>query len=85
MLMVVLISLGLAVFKSDRFNALFGENSSAFEAIARRIEFSYRYGHGGAEDIYREGYGYGDSSHEGYNDTTAGKTRFFSPLEPYQE
>lgn len=44
MLFLVVMTLTMTVFKSQAFQDFFGENSTFFEAIIKKIEYSYRYG-----------------------------------------
>lgn len=83
LLMVVLMTMGLAFFKSNAFENFFGPNSGVFTAIARKMEFSYRYGHNGIEDTYGENYT--SEGHEAYFNNEEGKSRFFAPIQPHNE
>ena len=79
LLLVVVVMLANTFFRSDAFRDNLGENSSLFEALAKEIEFSYRYG-----SAYNNSSTYNDfpaasSGHESYF-RDASNSRFFGPL-----
>jgi cystathionine beta-lyase/cystathionine gamma-synthase len=80
LLLFVVVSLGLAVFNSRPFKELFGPNSSAFEAVRKRMEYNYRYTQDGREDTL-------GSEYSGFHDSyvNGGSTHFFSPQSAYPE
>ncbi len=83
LLMAVVVSMGMAVFKSKVFTDFMGPNSVYFETLRKNFEFSYRYGSppSGLEDP-SEGNAYA-SRHESYFNGSINETRFFTPVETY--
>ncbi|OIQ18546.1 MAG: hypothetical protein BM556_09840 [Bacteriovorax sp. MedPE-SWde] len=85
MLLVVIMSLGLLVFKSAAFKNVLGPNSSMFAAMAKKMEFSYRYGHNGTDDTFRDsGNDYKTPEHDAYRNKDDGRSRFFAPTSKYE-
>jgi hypothetical protein len=83
LLMAVVVSIGMAVFKSKVFTDFMGPNSVYFETLKRNFEFTYRYGSPptGLEDP-AEGNAY-SNRHESYYNGITNETRFFTPIETY--
>jgi len=78
LLLGMLMMIGVSIFKSERFKNIFGEDSLLFEKLRKQFEYEYRHGLSGREDATDNSYG---GEHESF--FTKGKTRFFSPDEPY--
>jgi len=78
LLLGMLLMVGVSLFKSDAFKNIFGEDSELFAKLRKQYEYEYRHGLSGREDLTDEGYG---GVHESF--FSKGKTRFFSPDEPY--
>jgi hypothetical protein len=85
MLFVVVMGLGLLVFKSASFQNLMGPNSSVFQVMAKKMEYSYRNGHNETIDNFAEGgSNYTAPQHEVYWNKNDGKSRFFGPTSSYE-
>lgn len=84
LLLSVVVSLGLTVFKSDVFKKMFGENSGMFESLRKRMEYNYRYTQdtekGKTEDNFSS---YSSPSHDSYVSANGTETHFFSPKQKY--
>jgi len=78
LLMGMLMMIALSIFKTQAFKNIFGEDSALFSKLRKQFEYEYRHGLSGFNDATDNSYG---GEHETYY--KAGKTRFFSPLEPY--
>lgn len=78
LLLGMLLMIGVSIFKSDTFKNIFGEDSELFAKLKKQFEYEYRHGLSGKDDQTDEGYG---GVHESF--FSQGKTRFFSPDEPY--
>ncbi|TDJ05741.1 MAG: hypothetical protein E2O68_06065 [Deltaproteobacteria bacterium] len=83
LLLMVVVSLSMTVFKSDAFKNFMGPDSVYFETLRKRFEYTYRYGSPpitGTEEGDSNAY---SSRHDSYYNSTRGQTRFFTPAEPY--
>ena len=78
LLLGMLLMIGVSIFKSDTFKNIFGEDSQLFSVLRKQFEYEYRHGLSGRDDGTNESYG---GEHESFY--SKGKTRFFSPDEPY--
>lgn len=82
LLLVVVASLAFTVFQSDAFKEFFGENSSFFATVKKRVQFTYRHGLEGEKE--EDNFSYNDGrNHFTYFNEEEGTTRFFLPLEGY--
>jgi hypothetical protein len=83
LLLAVVVSLAMTVFKSKAVQELLGPDSVFFQTLRDRYEFSYRYGSlpGEGQDP-SAGNGY-SNTHESYYNSAQSQTRFFTPAEPY--
>lgn len=82
LLLVVVASLATTVFKSDAFKELFGEDSSFFATVKKRVQFTYRHGIEGEKDT--DEFNYDDGrKHYTYFNEEENQTRFFLPLTEY--
>ena len=77
LLLVVIMSLVVTVFRSDAFNQFFAEDSAFFAKIERLIEYSYRHGVPGGDDTVN----YSGTGHPSFYG--GGGTRFFIGRESY--
>lgn len=85
MLLVVVMGMGIAVFKSGPFQNLVGPNSSVFQVMAKKMEYSYRNGNNETIDSFAEGgSNYTTPVHEVYFNKNDGKGRFFGPTTGYE-
>jgi hypothetical protein len=80
MLLVVVSAFASIIFKSQTFQDYLGPNSNVFTSIAKRMEYSYRYGSDDVEDP-RNNDSYTTSEHELYK--IQGQSRFAGPEDPY--
>ena len=78
LLLVVVASLSLVVFKNPKFKSFFGEDSDFFTIIRSRMEYSYRHGSEGSTD--ESNY---TNQHDTYKKSNAAISRFFSPEASY--
>lgn len=77
LLMGVLVSLGLVVFKSPFFKDVLGPDSNVFKSMKKFMTYSYRHARPGLE-------GNADLSGGGHDSWVDGsKTRFFAPKDEY--
>lgn len=78
LLLSVVLAVGIALFRSERFRAFLGPQSGIFAEIRTYMEYTYRHGSAfkGQSD---------ESNYENVHDTYIKRreTRFFSPLEKY--
>jgi hypothetical protein len=80
LLLAVVMFLVATIFRSQLFTDLFGQDSSFFAALKERMEYGYRYTHGGLE----AGSGRVDQSadaHPSYRES--GGSRFAGATSPY--
>lgn len=75
LLFAVITSIAATIFKSQKFNELFGNNGVVATTYKQRVEFSYRHGFIKSEAI--GGTNYRDGNHKSY------KGRFFSAKDGY--
>lgn len=83
LLLMVMVSLGMTVFKSDVFKNFMGPDSVYFETLRKRFEYTYRFGSPpipGTDAGDSDGY---STRHDNYYNSNAGQTRFFTPAESY--
>ena len=86
LLFAVVASLSVTVFKSATFQQFLGPNSSLFQVMAKKMEFSYRNGHNGTDDEFADGgSNYQAVNHGIFYNRDDGKSRFFSPTAKYEE
>jgi len=78
LLLSVIVTLGVAIFRSDLFQNLWGPESEIFRRLKENLAFSYRHGLGGENDRTQNNY---SGKHETYYDGS--KTRFFLPTDEY--
>ncbi len=83
MLFLVVMTLTMSVFKSQAFKEFFGENSSFFEAIIKKIEYSYRYGTEFNEAGYQLPHPSAGAGNPNFFD--GANSRFFAPTTKYNE
>lgn len=81
LLLAVAISVVTAVFKSQGFQNLFGEEGTFNAQFRMETEFSYRHGLGGKKFL-PETINYNDK-HETYLEDSGSLTRFFGAKDPY--
>lgn len=75
LLLAVVATVVFAIFKSEGFNKLFGENGQIVQRYKQQFEFSYRHGFFEMKEDKTPDYSSGD--HESY------QGRFFSAKDPY--
>jgi hypothetical protein len=83
LLMAVMTTIGMTLFKSKVFTDFMGPNSVFFDELRSRYAFTYRYGSPptGNEDP-TEGNSY-SNKHEAYFNGSTNETRFFTPVDTY--
>jgi hypothetical protein len=83
LLLAVVATIGMTLFKSKVFTNFMGPNSVFFETLRNNYEYTYRYGspRTGLEDP-TEGNAY-SSRHESYYNGALSETRFFTPVDTY--
>ena len=81
LLLVVVVMIANAFFRSDAFRSNLGENSSFFESLASEIEFSYRFGSAYNNNSTYNQFPAVSGTHETYY-RNGSNSRFFVPLEP---
>ena len=69
----------ISILKSDAFKDVFGDDSNFFKQMRTKMAFEYRHGVSGTQDKSNNSY---NGRHESYYDGSS--TRFFIPLEPYE-
>jgi hypothetical protein len=79
-LIAVIMSIVSAVFNSNFFKDIFGEEGSFATVFKAEIEYSYRHGLRGNQPFNPPNY---VEPHDTYVDGTTGRTRFFSHANPY--
>lgn len=82
LLLVVVASLATTVFKSDAFKELFGEDSSFFATVKKRVQFTYRHAIEDEKETDEYNYDQGTKHYSYYNEEES-RTRFFLPLAEY--
>lgn len=80
LLLVVVTSFAMLVFKSKAFNDMVGQGM--FDTLARSMEYTARFGDNGTQQIQGNLNG---PAHPLYYDPTGSRSRFFSPNEAYSE
>lgn len=80
LLLSVVTSMALAVYKSSFFKKMFGENSSMFDALRKRMEYNYRYTQDGREDTMGMDYG---GQHASYYAPSGSASHYFMPKTKY--
>ncbi|WP_196801756.1 hypothetical protein [Bacteriovorax sp. BSW11_IV] len=80
LLLSVLVTLGMTIFRSQPFLKLFGPNSQVFDILRRKVEYSYRHGVDGV-NLNVNGYA---GAHDTY-DLESGEKRFFTPIKTYPD
>ncbi|MEE2670557.1 MAG: hypothetical protein VYA54_02540 [Bdellovibrionota bacterium] len=75
LVLAVVISMSLLVFRSNGFKNLFGENGRFSDVYKRQMEYSYRHGRPGDERFRTPNYG--SDQHDSYNG------RLFVGTDPY--
>lgn len=80
LLLLVVVTLGFAVFRSEAFRGIIGPEAAMFQQIKIQKEYSFRHSHPMTQP--------GDSSdfmgnHHSYKNPDTGRTRFFSNSTPY--
>jgi Flp pilus assembly pilin Flp len=80
LLLVVVVSLTLSVFKNPKFKEFFGEDSYFFTAMKMRMQYSYQHGLVGETDTTTSTY---TGNHDTYFNSATGKTRFIAPVSKY--
>lgn len=83
LLLVVITSFITIVLKSPAVKQWVGGDKSLYEAMARSIEFSFRYGHAGIDDDYSNNYS--DPRLKTYSNEDGNASRFFAPQVKYNE
>ena len=78
LLLSVIMTIGVAIFRSDFFQNLWGPDSEVFRRLKENLTFSYRHGLGGENDRTENNY---SGKHETYFDGS--ETRFFLPTDAY--
>ncbi len=81
LLLVVIASLVMVVFKSNAFNNMVGQGM--WGTLAGSMEYTARYGENGSEDTF--GANYNTPTHPLYYNQNISRSRFFSPVEVYDE
>lgn len=80
LLLSVLVTIGITIFKSQPFLKLFGPDSQVFDILKRKVEYSYRHGSDGI-DADTSNY---NGDHKTYV-LESGDARFFTPKKTYPE
>lgn len=80
LLLAVVSSMGFTVYNSRFFKQMFGENSSVFDALRKRMEYDYRYTQDGAEDTLGTDY---NGQHESYFAQGGAESHYFFPQNEY--
>ena len=75
LLFAVVTSIAITIFKSGKFNDIFGQNGTIATTYKNQVEFSYRHGYSRSEALGNVNYSSGD--HKSYNG------RFFSAKDGY--
>lgn len=75
LLFVVVVTIATSIFKSAKFNELFGKNGTIATTYKNQVEFSYRHGYSKSEPLGNVNYSNG--RHKSYNG------RFFSAKDAY--
>ena len=70
----------ISILKSEAFRDVFGDDSNFFKKMRQKMAFEYRHGRSGRKDLSDNTFG---GKHETYFDGNS--TRFFLPLEPYEQ
>ena len=77
LVLAVVVSLSLLVFRSNQFRGFLGENGTLTDIVKRQLEYSFRHGRPGETRFQRPNYGSG--SHDSYTG------RFFIGKDPYPQ
>jgi hypothetical protein len=78
LLIAVIMTVGLSVFKSSYFVGFFGEDGTFVKTYTTQFEYSYRNGVGGRDKNQQQ---YSSPDHPSYR--SQGNTRFFGALNTY--
>ena len=77
LLFAVVTSIAISIFKSEKFNQIFGQNGTVATTYKNQVEFSYRHGFSKSKPLGNVEYSSGN--HESYNG------RFFSASDGYPQ
>jgi hypothetical protein len=80
LLLMVVVTLSLSVFRGRKFQEFFGKDSEFFIAMGKRIEFAYQHGYEGP-DTGPVNY---NGNHPTFFDPSTGSSRFFIQESPYK-
>lgn len=83
LLLVVIVSFMSVVMQTAPMKKLFGDDKSIYKGMARRMEFSYRYGFAGTDDDFSDQFS--NIDYMNYKNQDNGDSRFFGPTTKHNE
>lgn len=82
LLLAVVATLSLGIFKSDAFQDFLGPDSEFFNQLAKQQEYAYR--HGLSADVEDDS-SVDSPTHHTYKNNDTGLTRFYGQTDPYPQ